>query len=188
MTTTKHTYDTGDDKAFGYDDVTLDVLGYAMAYAEVFSAKITFPEGTDLSEVSFRTNGKQEWVPSADNSEYAKIEGNVISISARPEAAGKGYTVQVLLPNGYFGHTVTFYWYYILFAVLALLGMLACVGLADVLHTAAITRPYRSAAEEARAAAEAALPEEAEEARAAAEAADPQRYLTFFYRRFIIHI
>lgn len=40
-----------------------------------------------------------------------------------------GNTVQVLLPNGYFGHTVTFYWYYILFAVLALLGMLACVGL-----------------------------------------------------------
>lgn len=125
----KYTYDTGDDKAFGYDDVTLDVLGYAMAYAEAFSAKITFPEGTDLSEVSFRTNGKQEWVPSADNSEYAKIEDNVISISARPEAARKGYTVQVLLPNGYFGHTVTFYWYYILFAVLALLGMLACVGL-----------------------------------------------------------
>lgn len=125
----KYTYDTGDDKAFGYDDVTLDVLGYAMAYTEAFSAKITFPEGTDLSEVSFRTNGKQEWAPSADNSEYTKIKDNVISISARPEAAGKGYTVQALLPNGYFGHTVTFYWYYILFAVLALLGMLACVGL-----------------------------------------------------------
>lgn len=125
----KYTYDMGDDRAFGYDDFTLDVLGYAMAYTNAFSAKITFPEGTDLSRVSFRTNAKAAWQPDTENLEYAEIDGNVISVFALPQSANKGYTVQVILPKGYFDCSVTFYWYYLLFLGLALLGMAACVAL-----------------------------------------------------------
>lgn len=125
----RYTYDMGDDSAYGYDDFTLDVLGYAMAYTEEFTARISFPAGTDLSRVSFRTNNKAEWRPDAESSEYARTEGNVITLFALPRAAERGYTVQVLLPKGYFDCSVTFYWYYLLFAALALFGMLLCVAL-----------------------------------------------------------
>ena len=124
-----YTYDMGDDRLRGFDDFTLDVFGYAMAYTQAFEAKITFPEGTDLSRVSFRTNEKQAWEPDTDNWEYARVQGNVISLFALPQAENKGYTVQVILPKGYFETTLTFYWYYLLFVGLALLGIGACVAI-----------------------------------------------------------
>lgn len=125
-------YDMSDDKASGYDDFTFDVLGYAMAYTKEFSAKIIFPEGTPLSDVTFRTNGKKAWSPDYAFSEYARVEGNEISVFAKPEDAGRGYTVQVILPDGYFSQKLTFYPYYIIFAVLALLGIVAVIALIAV--------------------------------------------------------
>ena len=110
-------YDMHDDKVRGFDDFTFDVLGYAMNLTSEFDAKITFPEGTDLSKVSYRTNNKKTWTP--DQGEYGKVEGNVIYIHANPQKANKGYTVQVILPDGYFTAQKTFYWYYIIFAVIA---------------------------------------------------------------------
>ncbi len=124
-----YTYGMGDDKLRAFDDFTFDVIGYAMARTEMFSATVTFPDGTYLSDVSFRTNDKQVWHPDAENGEYAKVSDNVISVFALPQAKNKGYTVQVILPNGFFDAALTFYWYYLLFFGLALLGMAACVGL-----------------------------------------------------------
>ena len=122
----KYTYDMSDDKINGFDDFTFDVLGYSMAFTGVFEAKITFPEGTDLSDVSFRTNDKAEWEPDKSYFETTRVKDNEIYMRALPKAAQKGYTVQVILPDGYFDCGLTFYWYYVLFFVLALLGIAAC--------------------------------------------------------------
>lgn len=71
-------YDMGDDKISGCDDFTFDILGYAMAYVGEFKATITFPEDIDLSSVSLRTNDRQSWSPSAEES--VKINGNAITV------------------------------------------------------------------------------------------------------------
>ena len=42
-----------------------------------------------------------------------------IYIHANPQDSHKGYTVQVILPDGYFTAQKTFHWYYIVFAVVA---------------------------------------------------------------------
>ena len=122
-----YVYDMHDDKISGVDDFTLDVLGYAMAFTSEFNAKITFPEGTDLSEVSIRTNEKRQWTPNGDFGEYARTEGNSVLIKAHPQSANVGYTVQVLLPDGYFTVHKTFYWYYVIFAVIAFAAVAAVV-------------------------------------------------------------
>ena len=123
----KYLYDAGDDSVSGFDDFTLDVLGYAMAYTEEFYAEIIFPDAVEASRVSFRTNQKTDWYPNAGNSEYVKTEGNKISMFALPQEASKGYTVQVILPEDYFSQKLTFYWYYVIFAALALISVIACV-------------------------------------------------------------
>ena len=113
-------YDLRDDKVKGFDDFTLDVLGYAMNFTNEFEATITFPDDVDLSKVSYRTNDKKAWTPDALAGEYASIEnGNTIHIKAYPQAKEKGYTVQVILPDGYFTAQKTFYWFYIIFAAIA---------------------------------------------------------------------
>ncbi|MBD5583841.1 MAG: DUF2207 domain-containing protein [Clostridia bacterium] len=116
-----YTYGMADDKVAGFDDFTFDVLGYAMAKTDEFCARIEFPEGTDLSNVTFRTNEKKPWTPAKNES--TSIEDNVITIKAYPSKKGKGYTVQVILPDGYFNVQKTFYWYYILIVVFALAGV-----------------------------------------------------------------
>lgn len=128
-----YVYDMSDDKAKGYDDFTLDVLGYDMAYTRVFSAQITFPEGTDLSDTTFRTNRKAVWVPdqfdpnTGNGSENCSVRDNVIKMLAAPYSANRGYTVQVILPDGYFevGGTTQFgyYWAFFAVAVLAVAGI-----------------------------------------------------------------
>lgn len=126
----KYTYDMSDDiSPSGYDDFTFDVLGYAMAYTNAFSAKIIFPEGTDLSDVTFRTNDKKAWIPDSGNLESARIEGNVIRVGALPRAANRGYTVQVILPKGYFSQKLTYHSSYTTFAVLSLVSAVAVIVL-----------------------------------------------------------
>lgn len=120
-----YTYDMHDDSVRAFDDLTFDVLGYAMAYTDTFSARITFPAPIDTNRVTFRTNRKQSWTPSGD--EWTRVSDNTVEIFARPQAEHTGYTVQVLLPKGYFAASRTFYWYYILFAmlILAVIGLIA---------------------------------------------------------------
>ena len=112
-----YVYGVGDDKVSGYDDLTIDLLGYAMDYTKRFSATVTFPSVLDESAVSFRTNGKAAWEPS--EGETKRIDGNTVMMSARPMKEHKGYTLQALFDDGYFETQRTFFWYYIPFAVLA---------------------------------------------------------------------
>lgn len=118
-----YVYDMSQDKAKRFDDFTFDVLGYDMAYTRKFHAKITFPEGTDLSQTTFRTNMKKLWEPDAAHEESVTVEGNTIVLNASPYEANKGYTVQVILPDGYFEYGgVTQFWFYWAFFVLAVLA------------------------------------------------------------------
>ena len=124
----EYAYDMSDDKMPGYDDFVFDILGYEMNKTEVFNATITFPEDIDAKKVSVRTNNAgystvHKWEP--DEGESLQISGNTVKISALPFDANKGYTVQVILPNGYFSEaSVTFYWYYLV-AIAASVGGLA---------------------------------------------------------------
>lgn len=120
-----YVYDMSEDKAKGYDDFTFDVLGYAMAFTRTFTANITFPEGCDLSQTTFRTNRKAAWTPDGMG-ESVRIEDNTISLTAHPHSDNKGYTVQVLLPDGYFETAGrTHFWYYWLFFIASVGSMVA---------------------------------------------------------------
>ncbi len=118
-----YVYDMHDDKVRGFDDFTFDVLGYAMAFTNEFNAKVTFPDDADLSNVTFRTNDKMTWTP--QTGEYGYVEGNVVYIKAFPQDENVGYTVQAILPDGYFNVQKTFYWYYVIFALIAFAGIIA---------------------------------------------------------------
>lgn len=115
-----YVYDMSDDKVKGFDDFTFDVLGYAMAFTAEVEAEITFPDEIDPSAVTFRTNQMAGWEADAQKGESALIEGNKITVVARPLTDDKGYTVQVLFSDGYFSVSRTFYWYYLVFAALIL--------------------------------------------------------------------
>ena len=97
-----YVYDMSEDKAAGYDDFTFDILGYAMAFTQYFKAEINFPDRLEKSAVTFRTNGKKTWNPDEQDGEWIKIDGKQITVNAKPMLENKGYTVQVLLPEGYF--------------------------------------------------------------------------------------
>ena len=124
----EYTYDMSDDKMPGYDDFVFDILGYEMNSTEVFNATLVFPENIDENKVSVRTNNAgysavHEWEP--NEGESLTVTANTIKISAQPYEANKGYTVQVILPNGYFSEaSVTFYWYYLI-AIAAVIGGIA---------------------------------------------------------------
>ena len=124
-------YDMHDDKVNGFDDFTFDVLGYAMNKTSEFNAPITFPDDAHLTEemVTYRTNDKREWTPDDYSGEYARVEGSSIYIHANPQASHKGYTVQVILPDGYFDAQKTFHWYYIIIVV----GAFAAIIVAAVI-------------------------------------------------------
>lgn len=115
-----YVYDMSDDKISGYDDFTFDVLGYEMALTKVFTATVTFPKEIDASSVSVRTNDKEAWSPDENKREDFHVEENTVTLTARPYARKRGYTVQVLLPEGYFQTKLTHFWYYWLLAVPAL--------------------------------------------------------------------
>lgn len=124
-------YDMSDDKARGFDDFTFDVLGYAMEASQEFTAEIIFPEEVDEGSFSVRSNYGStsyvtEWEPEEALGEKLEITGNTVKITAKPMRKGKGYTVQYILPDGYFTTGgVTFYWYYVAFAVLAFAAVAA---------------------------------------------------------------
>lgn len=131
-----YVYDMSEDKVSGYDDFTFDVLGYAMSFTRTFTAVVTFPEGTELSakNVTFRTNEKKPWLPSATSGEGYAFDGNQISLQAKPMSENKGYTVQVILPDGYFELSGGLYfWYYWLFFAAAL-AALAGIGVLFYLY------------------------------------------------------
>lgn len=130
----EYTYDMSDDKVSGYDDFVFDVLGYEMNKTELFNATITFPDAISADKVSVRTNERsrsrvEDWEP--DEGESLQVEDNVIKIAAHPYEKerdyNKGYTVQVILPDGYFsGASLTFYWYYLI-VIAALIGGVAVI-------------------------------------------------------------
>lgn len=120
-------YDMSDDRARGFDDFTFDVLGYAMNTVHKFEATVTFPEGTDLSDVTFRTNHMLLFSPNQNKDEAVEIGENTLYMRAYPYAEGKGYTVQVILPKGYFDVKLTFLWYYAVFAALAAAAVIATI-------------------------------------------------------------
>lgn len=121
--TLNYIYDMSADKVEGFDDFTLDVLGYAMAYTRFFTAEIFFPDNINAENVSVRTNGKFQWSP--NSSEVFRVNNNKVYLGAIPNGANIGYTVQVLFDDGYFNVTKKVYpAYYAIFA----LSMLAIIG------------------------------------------------------------
>lgn len=132
----EYTYAMHDDKMSGYDDFIFDVLGYEMNKTETLNAKITFPEEIDVGKVSVRTNSAgssavHTWNPNEEGSgESFSVSGKVITMTAHPYDADKGYTLQVILPDGYFSEArVTFYWYYIPCILAAVVGAAVCIAL-----------------------------------------------------------
>lgn len=127
-----YTYDMSDDKVSGYDDFTFDVLGYAMAFTRKFHAVIEFPEGLPSdADISARTNKMAAWEPTEENGEHFTVSGNRIEMAAKGYSQKEndiktyGYTVQVLLPDGYFSVSRTVFPYYFAFAGAALAAIAA---------------------------------------------------------------
>ncbi len=125
----EYVYDMSDDKVKGFDDFTYDVLGYEMAEVKKLTASITFDKPTESLDVSLRTNGKRDWAPNPDVGEYVNIGENKIEICAFDREENAGLTVQTLLPDGYFKVTLTFYWYYVIFAAIAIAAVIAGIWL-----------------------------------------------------------
>ncbi len=94
-------YDVSDDDMGGFDDVTYDLLGYAMARCERFTATVVFPGEFDLTGYSVRS-GSQFFAPDAEKGEFVRMEGNTLSLCAVGRAAGSGLTLQALFPDGSF--------------------------------------------------------------------------------------
>jgi len=113
-----YVYDMSADRVSGYDDLVYDILGYGMARTGKFAAKVSFPEGTSLENVSVRTSRTDEWSPDESRGEGWGVDGNVITVNANPGGTYAGYTLQVILPDGYFNGHVYFIWYYVVFALL----------------------------------------------------------------------
>ena len=113
-----YVYGMRDDKVSGFDDFTFDVYGYAMATTGVVVANVVFPDELDESQVSFRTNNKQPFKPDVTHAERAYVTENRIRLVALPQTSHKGYTVQVILPDGYFQAGRTVHWYYFVFLAL----------------------------------------------------------------------
>lgn len=114
-----YVYDMSADRMKGYDDLVFDILGYGMARTGKFTSTVTFPEGTELlpENVSVRTSRIMRWEPDESRGEYLKVEGNTVTVVA---VRSGGYTLQVLLDEGYFNGHVYVIRYYFLFAALFL--------------------------------------------------------------------
>ena len=128
----EYTYDMSDDKMPRYDDFIFDVLGYEMNKTAVLNAQITFPDDITADKVLIRTNDAgrsavHEWIPDLENEyepESLQIGSNFIKFTAYPRAMNKGYTVQVILPDGYFsGASITFYPSYLIVVAAFVVGI-----------------------------------------------------------------
>lgn len=124
-----YVYDMSDDRSRGFDDFTFDVLGYAMNTVRKFEATVAFPEGTDLSNVTLRTNHMLKFTPAEKRDETVEIGENAIYMRAYPNDSNKGYTVQVILPKEYFDVKLTFLWYYAVFAAATAAAVIAMIVL-----------------------------------------------------------
>ncbi len=133
-----YTYDLSDDKASGFDDLTLDVLGYDMNYTAAVHAKVNFPKDIDRSNAGVYLNtssafeGRELWEPSAILGESLSIKSDSVEFyTCLDTNAKRSFTVQTILPDGYFtGTGVDFYWYYVPFIIIAAAAVVALVVLA----------------------------------------------------------
>ena len=133
-----YTYDLSDDKASGFDDLTLDVLGYDMRPAAAVHAKVNFPESIDKNNAGVYINEsssfgeRREWKPSVGSSDELIVKDTSVEFYVSGlRGAKRSFTVQAILPDGYFkGGGVTFFWYYIPFAVIAAAAVIALIVLA----------------------------------------------------------
>lgn len=133
-----YTYDLSDDKANGFDDLTLDVLGYDMNYTAAVHAKVNFPKDINRSaaDVYMNRSSKFEdralWEPDTVSGEYCKVERQSVEFYAKKLSAHHySFTVQAILPNGYFeGTGLTFFWYYVPLISIAVAAVVAIVILA----------------------------------------------------------
>lgn len=132
-----YTYDMSDDPV---GDFVFDVLGYEMAQVDgEFTATVKFPEPLDASQVSVRSNRLRAWTPDGEDGEYFTVAGDTVSLRAAGRGEGRGLTVQVLLPDGYFSEAVgvTFTWLYLI----AMIGLVA--GMAGAFSLVMIYRARR---------------------------------------------
>lgn len=133
-----YTYDLSEDKAGGFDDLTLDVLGYDMNYAAAVHGKVNFPKSIDRSNAGVYLNnssafeGRALWQPDASEGDRLNVKDTSVEFyTCLNTEAKRSFTVQVILPDGYFkGLGLTFFWYYIPFVVIAAAAVVALVILA----------------------------------------------------------
>lgn len=133
-----YTYDLSEDKAGGFDDLTLDVLGYDMNYAAAVHGKVNFPKSIDRSNAGVYLNnssafeGRALWQPDASEGDRLNVKDTSVEFyTCLKTDAKRSFTVQVILPDGYFkGVGLTFFWYYIPFIVIAAAAVVALVILA----------------------------------------------------------
>lgn len=133
-----YTYGLGDDKAAGFDDLTLDVLGYDMAHVDLFHAKVNFPKpiANHVDTAVFLNlhsnfSARERWEPKL-NADKLEIGESSIEFTANTSFyKNRSFTVQVILPDGYFsGAGKTFFWYYIPIVLLAAAAVVALAVLA----------------------------------------------------------
>ncbi len=134
-------YDMGEDFIKDFDDFTFDILDYDFgSKVEKFSANITFPndilkEGQSADElfsskaVTFRTNNMQGIGDDALSAIYNPETFTLSCGYDRPLAPGRGFTVQVVLDQGYFNTHYEVSFLYIIIAIslgVAVLVFLIC--------------------------------------------------------------
>lgn len=128
-----YTLDMGHDFINAFDDFTFDIMSYAFRGAVgKFSAEITFPKdilnGKTLEEVvSVRTNHQEALGLEALN---LKLEENTITCDYTNLPKGTGFTLQVILEEGYFNTSYTpsgFYIALIPIFIVCILGVAVCV-------------------------------------------------------------
>ncbi len=124
-----YTYDMGEDFISDFDDFTFDIMDYGFASrVENFSATITLPSSfyessEQLAEMlSFRTNDFEAVDASALN---MSVEGQTIRVNYQNLSAENGFTLQLILPNGYFSTTYSPNGVYIATTVIAVLVLVA---------------------------------------------------------------
>ncbi len=120
-----YTYDLGEDFINEFDDFTFDILPQSMEcdIAE-FSANITFPKNIDVNQISFRTNNKSQIGAEALNFQYDEST-YTISVNYEKVRAGTVFTIQTLLPQGYFqtSFTPNSVYYLIVVAIITALAL-----------------------------------------------------------------
>ena len=127
----QYSYDMGEDFISSFDDFTFDIMDYDFASpVEKFSATITLPKTfySDENELenmlSFRTNDMEEIGGEALN---LQVVDNAISVSYENLPSQVGFTIQLILPDGYFDTTYipnALYFVVIAITILAVIGLI----------------------------------------------------------------